>query len=96
MMKMKISTYIYFILLLKLGWIVCGYHRNVHMIVAQLRLAKMGHAFCDSRIFNKSVVVVLVGFHASTTPAVRRGVVSGTPPPMTTNFAKASTARANT
>lgn len=80
-MKMKISTYIYFILLLKLGWIVCGYHRNIHMIVAQLRLAKTGHAFCDSWILNKSVVlllvVVVVHPPASTPPAAPPDVVSG-------------------
>lgn len=37
-------TYIYLMLLLKLGWMVSGYHRKIYMTKAQLRLAKTGHA----------------------------------------------------
>lgn len=43
-MKIWGATYIYFILLLKLGWIVSGYQRKMYMTRAQLRLAKTGQA----------------------------------------------------
>jgi hypothetical protein len=42
--KKRGSTYIYFILLLKLGWIVSGYQRKMYITRAQLRLAKTGQA----------------------------------------------------
>ena len=35
----------YFILLLKLGCMVSGYHLKSHITIAQLKLAKTGHAF---------------------------------------------------
>jgi hypothetical protein len=35
----------YFILLLKLGWMLSGCHRKMYMTKAQLRLAKAGQAF---------------------------------------------------
>jgi hypothetical protein len=37
-------AYIYFILLLKLGWMVSGYHRKMYITKAQLKLAKTGQA----------------------------------------------------
>jgi hypothetical protein len=42
--KNKWQAYIYFMLLLKLGWIVSGYHRKIYITKAQLRLAKTGQA----------------------------------------------------
>lgn len=38
------NTYIYFMLLLKLGCMLSGCHRKMNMTKAQLRLAKTGHA----------------------------------------------------
>jgi hypothetical protein len=40
----KRETYIYFILLLKLGWMVSGYHLKIYMTRAQLSEEKTGHA----------------------------------------------------
>jgi hypothetical protein len=47
----------YFILLLKLGWMVSGYHRKMYMTSAQLILAKTGQApawiFCRAEAERK-------------------------------------------
>lgn len=63
------KTYMYFMLLLKLGWMLSGCHLKMYITNAQLRLAKTGQAFCwifsfvagDSRwVHNVGVGVVLV------------------------------------
>jgi hypothetical protein len=50
----------YFILLLKLGWMVSGYHRKMYMTSAQLILAKTGQApawiFCRAEAERKGWV----------------------------------------
>lgn len=43
------KAYIYFILLLKLGWMLSGYHRKTYITHAQLRLAKTGHELACMR-----------------------------------------------
>ncbi len=48
----------YFMLLLRLGWIVLGCHLNIHMIVAQLKLAKTGQAFFDTVVLNCAIIPV--------------------------------------
>jgi len=40
----------YFILLLKLGWILSGCHLKIYMTNAQLKLANTGHAFSCIRL----------------------------------------------
>jgi hypothetical protein len=62
----------YFILLLKLGWMLSGCHRKIYITKAQLRLAKTGQAFRSiiafvsglNRCVNKvgvGVVLVMLG-----------------------------------
>ena len=45
LVELWFSTYIYFILLLKLGCILSASHLKMNITHAQLRLAKTGHAF---------------------------------------------------
>jgi hypothetical protein len=56
-------TYIYFILLLKLGCMLSGCHLKMNITKAQLRLAKTGHAFAFifSRISGERSCVGRVG-----------------------------------
>ena len=42
----------YFILLLKLGWMLSGCHLKIYMTNAQLKLAKMGQALFSILDFN--------------------------------------------
>jgi hypothetical protein len=47
-----VDTYIYFMLLRKLGCMLSGFHLKINMTKAQLRLAKAGQAF--ALIFSRS------------------------------------------
>ena len=89
--RKKGGTYIYFILLRKLGCNISGYHRKINMTNAQLKLANTGHAF-------RSTVPLLAFTVPSPLSVVEESanVCPNTPPGCTLIFASANTTRANT